>query len=63
VFGQRAIFYPRGLGGQAYWWIIAPFHGVIFGGMQRNIALEAERLEKEKVAGRWQPSGTPRSSG
>lgn len=62
VFGQRAIFYPRGLGGQAYWWSIAPFHGVIFGGMQRNVALEAERLEKEKVAGRWQPSGTPRSS-
>jgi uncharacterized protein YbjT (DUF2867 family) len=63
VFGQRAIFYPRGLGGQAYWWSIAPFHGVIFGSMQRNIAREAERLEKEKAAGRWQPSGAPRSNG
>jgi len=62
VFGQRAIFYPHGLGGQAYWWSVAPFHGVIFGNMQRNIAHEAERLEREKVAGRWQPSGTPRTA-
>lgn len=62
VFGQRAIFYPRGLGGQAYWWSVAPFHGVIFGSMQRNIAIEAERLEKDKAAGRWRPSGAPRSS-
>lgn len=61
VFGQRAIFYPHGLGGQAYWWSIAPFHGAIFGSMQRNIAHEAERLEQEKVAGRWRPSGTPRT--
>jgi hypothetical protein len=40
---------------------VAPFHGIIFGSMQRNIALEAERLEKEKLAGRWRPSGAPRS--
>ena len=60
VFGQRAIFYPHGLAGQAYWWSVFPFHGVIFGSMQRNIAHEAERLEKERVAGRWRPSGTPR---
>jgi len=60
VFGQRAIFYPHGLSGQAYWWSVAPFHGVVFGGMQRNIAREAERLEREKAAGRWMPSGTPR---
>jgi hypothetical protein len=60
VFGQRAIFYPRGLAGQAYWWSVAPFHGVVFGSMQRNIAREAERLERERQAGRWRPSGTPR---
>ncbi|GAA1724304.1 SDR family oxidoreductase [Isoptericola hypogeus] len=41
-FRQRAIFYPRGLLGQAYWWAISPFHGVVFGGMQRNIARAAE---------------------
>ena len=60
VFGQRAIFYPHGLAGQAYWWSVAPFHGVVFGSMQRNIAREAEGLEREKQAGRWHPAGTPR---
>ncbi|MFE6968433.1 SDR family oxidoreductase [Isoptericola sp. NPDC057653] len=41
VFRQRAIFSPRGLPGQLYWWGISPFHGVVFGGMQRNIARAA----------------------
>jgi uncharacterized protein YbjT (DUF2867 family) len=63
VFTQRAIFYPYGLGGQAYWWSVAPFHGVVFGSMQRNIAREAERLESERQAGRWRPSRAPRTSG
>jgi uncharacterized protein YbjT (DUF2867 family) len=43
VYGQRAIFRPRGLAGHAYWWSIAPFHGIVFGGMLRNIAAAAER--------------------
>ena len=30
---QRALFHPRGLVGQAYWWSVAPFHDVVFGGM------------------------------
>lgn len=38
---QRALFYPHGLAGQLYWWSVRPFHGVIFGQMQRNIALAA----------------------
>lgn len=63
VFTQRAIFYPHGLAGQAYWWSVAPFHGIVFGSMQRNIAREAERLEAEREAGRWLPSGTPRAPG
>jgi uncharacterized protein YbjT (DUF2867 family) len=42
VFRQRALFHPRGLLGQAYWWAIWPFHGIVFGGMQRNIARTAE---------------------
>jgi uncharacterized protein YbjT (DUF2867 family) len=45
VFRQRALFHPRGLVGQAYWWSVAPFHGVVFGGMQRNIARAAEAAE------------------
>jgi hypothetical protein len=42
-FVQRALFSPRGLAGQLYWWAVKPFHGVVFGGMQRNVAEEAER--------------------
>ena len=42
-YHQRAIFYPRGLAGQAYWWAVKPFHGVVFGGMLRNIAAAADR--------------------
>lgn len=43
-FAQRALFHPHGLAGQAYWWAVVPFHGIVFGGMQRNVAQEAERL-------------------
>ncbi len=42
VFRQRALFHPQGLLGHAYWWSVWPFHGVVFGGMQRNIARTAE---------------------
>ena len=42
VFRQRALFHPHGLPGVLYWWAIKPFHGVVFGGMQRNIARAAE---------------------
>ncbi|MEH3033729.1 MAG: SDR family oxidoreductase [Aeromicrobium erythreum] len=47
TFHHRALFHPRGLLGHAYWWSIYPFHGIVFGGMQRNIAKAAERLEHE----------------
>jgi hypothetical protein len=43
TYSQRAIFQPRGLAGHAYWRSISPFHGVIFGGMLRNITAAAER--------------------
>jgi hypothetical protein len=39
---QKATFYPRGLLGQLYWKGIAPFHGIVFGGMIRNLARAAE---------------------
>ena len=42
VFRQRALFHPRGLLGHLYWWAVYPFHGMVFGGMQRNIARAAE---------------------
>jgi hypothetical protein len=42
VYTQQALFRPHGLLGHVYWWVISPFHGVVFGGMKRNIAREAE---------------------
>ena len=44
VFSQRALFHPRGLAGHAYWRSVAPFHGIVFGGMTRNITDKAERM-------------------
>ncbi|MEB3960142.1 SDR family oxidoreductase [Streptomyces kunmingensis] len=45
-YRQRALFHPRGLAGQAYWWSVAPFHSVVFGGMARNIAATAEHRSR-----------------
>ena len=45
VFRQKAYFHPRGLLGQLYWWSVTPFHGIVFGGMQRNIARAAESVQ------------------
>jgi uncharacterized protein YbjT (DUF2867 family) len=41
IYTQRATFQPRGLAGHAYWLSVAPFHGVVFGGMLRNISAAA----------------------
>jgi len=50
VFHQRALFHPRGIAGHLYWWVVWPFHGIVFGSMQRNIARAAELLEEERSA-------------
>ena len=42
VLRQRATFAPRGLAGHLYWWAVAVFHGVVFGGMIRGITRQAE---------------------
>lgn len=42
VLRQRALFHPRGLLGHLYWWVITPFHALVFGGMLRNLARAAE---------------------
>jgi len=44
VLRQRALFHPLGLAGHAYWKGIAPFHGIVFGSMIRNIAEAAEQV-------------------
>jgi len=56
TYRQRALFHPRGLWGHAYWWMVAPFHGIVFGSMARNIVGAAEDLERTA-------SGTPETSG
>ncbi|HET6698171.1 MAG TPA: SDR family oxidoreductase [Nocardioidaceae bacterium] len=43
TFHQRALFHPHGAAGHLYWWAVWPFHGIVFGSMQRNIARAAER--------------------
>jgi hypothetical protein len=51
VYRQRAIFHPRGLAGHAYWWSVLPFHGLVFGGMLRNIKTAAEQAGSTNAAG------------
>ena len=43
TYVQRAVFHPRGLVGHLYWWSVAPFHGIVFGSMVRNISRDAEQ--------------------
>ena len=42
VLRQRATFAPHGLSGHLYWWAVAVFHGIVFGGMLRGIVRTAE---------------------
>ncbi|MFD8479393.1 SDR family oxidoreductase [Kitasatospora sp. NPDC059673] len=49
-YHQRALFHPHGLPGQAYWWSVAPFHAVVFGGMARNIAARAQAAARAEAA-------------
>ena len=56
LFRQRALFHPRGLAGHLYWAMVYPFHGLVFGGMQRNIARAAECLPPGGAT-TWQPTG------
>jgi uncharacterized protein YbjT (DUF2867 family) len=40
VLHQTATFRPLGLTGRLYWYTVLPFHGLIFRGMIRNIAMK-----------------------
>ena len=44
---QRATFFPHGLAGQAYWYSVLPFHGVVFPAMVRRISAAA--LERDRA--------------
>ncbi|TDW29098.1 SDR family oxidoreductase [Cryobacterium psychrophilum] len=41
LYRQRAVFFPRGLGGRLYWAVVLPFHGIIFEGMATRITATA----------------------
>ena len=43
TYRQRAVFFPRGLGGRLYWLSMLPFHGLIFAGMVNEIIADSER--------------------
>jgi len=63
TFRMRALFAPHGLAGHAYWQAIRPFHGIVFGGMQRGIAAAAvERAHNaagpDAEPPRWRPSSS-----
>lgn len=47
-YTQRAIFFPRGLGGRLYWYSILPAHGIIFNGMAKRITEAAVKRFQEK---------------
>ena len=40
---QVASFRPRGLLGRAYWFAVAPFHGLVFPGLLAGAVADAER--------------------
>lgn len=42
-FRQRAIYFPHGLLGRAYWAAVAPFHALIFPVMAKNIIKQAKK--------------------
>ena len=42
---QTAIFEAHGLSGKLYWWLVSPFHHLVFGGLLAGIASRAMRTE------------------
>jgi uncharacterized protein YbjT (DUF2867 family) len=47
TYTQRAVFFPAGLAGRAYWFAILPFHGVIFAGMAARITAAAVTVDSK----------------
>ncbi len=43
---QRAVYWPRGIAGHAYWWSVAPFHAFVFPPMARHIVERAESMNQ-----------------
>lgn len=49
---QTARYRPRGLLGRAYWYVVAPFHSLVFPGLIRGIARDAVRGTTPHASGR-----------
>lgn len=47
---QTAIFWPRGLGGLAYWYLLYPIHRLVFAGMLREIARAGRAVARAPAA-------------
>jgi hypothetical protein len=45
IVRQEALFSPRGLGGQLYWYAVLPFHIFVFPTMIRNLIRKANRTD------------------
>jgi hypothetical protein len=45
VLRLTAFFEPRGLLGQAYWYVVMPLHNLLFGGLAAAIVAQAERAK------------------
>lgn len=45
---QTAYFYPRGLWGRLYWYVLTPIHYLVFGNMIRAILAKAQKNEQTK---------------
>ncbi len=52
---QLALFKPRGLFGLLYWYMVMPFHHIVFRGMLRGIEREALQIA---ATPRWAMSGS-----
>jgi uncharacterized protein YbjT (DUF2867 family)/uncharacterized protein YndB with AHSA1/START domain len=60
---QTATFEARGLSGKLYWWVISPFHHLVFGGLLAGIASRATRADASDLSRSGPGPRSRRSSG
>jgi len=56
---QTALYEPQGLIGRAYWYLIYPFHQMVFAGMLRGIALKSGASRFHQPDASPSPTSTP----
>ena len=50
VLRQTALFQPRGLLGLAYWYMVLPFHQLVFPGMLAGIHRDALQIARSSAS-------------